>query len=99
MPESKFSRLRRGAEYVFAARDGTRTGRRDGRTGRPRPDTHGLIDARGDPAQAAGHLMTLTSTDIAIRSYWGVCPLPPEETDRIAAAGVRAFLRAYGRTD
>ncbi|MFI9605057.1 TetR/AcrR family transcriptional regulator [Streptomyces sp. NPDC052043] len=59
-------------------------------------DGHGLIDAHGDPAQAAAHFMTLTSTDIVHRSYWGVNPLPREETDRLTTAGVRAFLRAYG---
>jgi TetR/AcrR family transcriptional repressor of mexJK operon len=59
-------------------------------------DDHGLIDAHGDPAQATAHFMALTSADIAQRSYWGVSPLPQEETDRLTAAGVRAFLRAYG---
>lgn len=59
-------------------------------------DGHGLIDAHGDPAQAAAHFITLASTDIVHRSYWGVNPLPQKETDRLTAAGVRAFLRAYG---
>jgi len=57
---------------------------------------HGLLDVHDDPAQAASHFVALTAAEIAQRSYWGVIPLPPEETDRITAAGVRAFLRAYG---
>ncbi|WP_405780507.1 TetR/AcrR family transcriptional regulator [Streptomyces sp. NBC_00859] len=57
----------------------------------------GLVDVHGDPAQAAAHFMTLTSTDIVHRSYWGVSPLPTAETDRLTAVGVRVFLRAYGR--
>ncbi|MFY1691767.1 TetR/AcrR family transcriptional regulator [Plantactinospora sp. WMMB782] len=57
---------------------------------------HGLLDVHGDPAQAVSHFMALISTDIVHRSYWGVIPLPREETDRITATGVRAFLRAYG---
>ncbi|GLW06998.1 TetR family transcriptional regulator [Microtetraspora sp. NBRC 13810] len=60
-------------------------------------EEHGLIDAHGDPAQAAAHFIALTSTDTALRSYWGVVPLPEEEADRLTSAGVRAFLRAYGR--
>lgn len=60
-------------------------------------DAAELVDVRGDPAQAAAHFMTLTSTDIVHRSYWGISPLPPEETDRITAVGVQVFLRAYGR--
>ncbi|MFE2377309.1 TetR/AcrR family transcriptional regulator [Streptomyces sp. NPDC059398] len=60
-------------------------------------DTAGLVDAHGDPAQAAAHFMALTSTDIVHRSYWGISPLPPGEADRITAVGVRVFLRAYGR--
>lgn len=60
-------------------------------------DAAELVDVRGDPAQAAAHFMTLTSTDVVHRSYWGVSPLPPEETDRITAVGVQVFLRAYGR--
>jgi AcrR family transcriptional regulator len=54
-----------------------------------------LIDAHGDPAQAAAHFVALISTDIVYRSYWGVSPLPQEETDQLTAAGVHAFLRAY----
>ncbi|MFF4879327.1 TetR/AcrR family transcriptional regulator C-terminal domain-containing protein [Micromonospora sp. NPDC000668] len=57
---------------------------------------HGLLDVHDDPAQAISHFMALTSTDIVHRSYWGVIPLPREETDRITAVGVQAFLRAYG---
>jgi hypothetical protein len=56
----------------------------------------GLIDVHGSPAQAAAHFMALISTEITQRSYWGVNPLPPEETERLTSAGVRAFLRAYG---
>ncbi|GAA3037310.1 TetR/AcrR family transcriptional regulator [Streptosporangium longisporum] len=57
---------------------------------------HGLIDAHGDPAQAGEHFIALVTTDIPPRSYWGLSPLPREETDRLTASGVRAFLRAYG---
>jgi TetR/AcrR family transcriptional repressor of mexJK operon len=57
---------------------------------------HGLVDVHGDPAQATAHFMTLISAEIVQRSYWGVVPLPQEETDRLTTAGVRAFLRAYG---
>ncbi|MFC7641578.1 TetR/AcrR family transcriptional regulator C-terminal domain-containing protein [Streptosporangium lutulentum] len=59
-------------------------------------DGRGLIDVHGDPAQASVHFMALISTEITQRSYWGVSPLPQEEADRLTAAGVRAFLRAYG---
>lgn len=55
----------------------------------------GLIDTHGDPARAATHFTTLAATDIVHRSYWGVNPLPPEETDRILTAGIQAWLRAY----
>jgi AcrR family transcriptional regulator len=61
-------------------------------------EAHGLLDTHGDPAQAAAHFMTLTSADVLNRSYWGANPLPQTETDRLTAAGVRAFLRAYGPT-
>ncbi|MEU7801645.1 TetR/AcrR family transcriptional regulator C-terminal domain-containing protein [Micromonospora arborensis] len=57
---------------------------------------HGLLDVHGDPAQATVHFMVLISAEIAQRSYWGVIPLSPEETDRITAVGVQTFLRAYG---
>lgn len=59
-------------------------------------DDRGLIDVHGNPAQASVHFMALISTEITQRSYWGVSPLPQEEADRLTAAGVRAFLRAYG---
>ncbi|MFF3670947.1 TetR/AcrR family transcriptional regulator [Microtetraspora malaysiensis] len=59
-------------------------------------DELGLIDVHGDPAQATVHFMALISTEITQRSYWGVSPLPQEEADRLTAAGVRTFLRAYG---
>jgi TetR/AcrR family transcriptional regulator, mexJK operon transcriptional repressor len=59
-------------------------------------DRHGLLDAQGDPDQAATHFITLTSTDVVHRSYWGVIPLSRQETDRLTSAGVRVFLRAYG---
>jgi len=57
---------------------------------------HGLLDVHDDPAQAVSHFMALISADIVHRSYWGVIPLSREETDRITAVGVQAFLRAYG---
>ncbi|WP_255955563.1 TetR/AcrR family transcriptional regulator [Streptomyces odontomachi] len=56
----------------------------------------GLLDVHGDAAQATTHFMTLTSTEVVQRSYWGVIPLPPEQVEQTATAGVRAFLRAYG---
>ncbi|MFG1870808.1 TetR/AcrR family transcriptional regulator [Micromonospora arborensis] len=57
---------------------------------------HGLLDVHGDPAQATAHFMVLISAEIAQQSYWGVIPLPAEETDRLTAVGVQTFLRAYG---
>lgn len=59
-------------------------------------DDRGLLDVHGNPSQAVVHFMALISTEITQRSYWGVSPLRREEVDRLTAAGVRAFLRAYG---
>lgn len=57
---------------------------------------HGLIDVHGDAARAARHFTALISAEAVQRSYWGVFPLPREETDPAITAAVRAFLRAYG---
>jgi AcrR family transcriptional regulator len=59
-------------------------------------DDRGLLDVRGDPAQASVHFMMLISTEIVQRSYWGVSPLTQAETDRLTSVGISVFLRAYG---
>lgn len=56
--------------------------------------TRGLLDT-DDPAQATQHLILLVATEVSDRSSFGLQPLPAEEIDRIASAGVRVFLRAY----
>lgn len=55
----------------------------------------GLLDVHGDPALTAGHFTALTSHTIVQVTHYGVLPLPREETDRLIAGGVSAFLRAY----
>ncbi len=52
-----------------------------------------------DPDLAAVHLVQLITGDITTRSFHGAIPLPEDETDRLADAGVRAFLHGYGRDD
>ncbi|MGF1427419.1 TetR/AcrR family transcriptional regulator [Kitasatospora sp. LaBMicrA B282] len=59
---------------------------------------HGLLELSEGPEQAAAHLLALTVSEVARRSYWGAVPLSAEENDRLLASGVRAFLRAYGVT-
>jgi AcrR family transcriptional regulator len=48
-----------------------------------------------DPDRAAAHLVLLTATEVANRSYHGAIPLPETEITRIADAGVQAFLHGY----
>jgi len=55
----------------------------------------GLIDVHDDAAMAGAHFTALTSHSIVQLSHYGVLPLPKEETDRLIAGGVAAFLRAY----
>jgi AcrR family transcriptional regulator len=48
-----------------------------------------------DADRAAIHFVLLAATEVANRSYHGAIPLPQTEINRIAAAGVRAFLHGY----
>jgi AcrR family transcriptional regulator len=57
----------------------------------------GLLDI-DNADQAAGHLVLLTATEVANRSYLGAIPLPEAEVTRIVTAGVRVFLRGYAPT-
>ncbi|GAA3012902.1 TetR/AcrR family transcriptional regulator [Kitasatospora sp. NPDC006786] len=50
----------------------------------------------GDAALAAEQFTLLTFHGIAERSFWGALPVADEEVERIAAAGVDAFLRIHG---
>ncbi|MET8546449.1 TetR/AcrR family transcriptional regulator, partial [Kitasatospora sp. NPDC004799] len=56
----------------------------------------GLL-AVGDAALAAEQFTLLTFHGIAERSFWGALPVADEEVERIATAGVDAFLRLHGR--
>ncbi len=51
--------------------------------------------AVADPAQAAEHLSALTFGQVSNRSLLGTVPLGEDETARLLAGGVQAFLRAY----
>ncbi len=51
--------------------------------------------AVADPVQAAEHLAALTFGQVSNRSLLGTVPLTEEETGRLLAGGVQAFLRAY----
>ncbi|HYZ54432.1 MAG TPA: TetR/AcrR family transcriptional regulator [Streptosporangiaceae bacterium] len=48
-----------------------------------------------DSDLAATHLVLLTASEVANRSYHGAIPLPETEITRIADAGVHAFLHGY----
>jgi AcrR family transcriptional regulator len=48
-----------------------------------------------DSGLAATHLVLLTASEVANRSYHGAIPLPETEITRIADAGVHAFLHGY----
>ncbi len=48
-----------------------------------------------DADLAAVHLVQLVAGDAATRTYHGAIPLSPEETQRLAEAGARAFLHGY----
>jgi TetR/AcrR family transcriptional repressor of mexJK operon len=52
-----------------------------------------------DPAQAAEHLSALTVGQVANRSLMGTLPLTEDETGRLLAGGVQAFMRAYRAAD
>lgn len=51
-----------------------------------------------DADLAAVHLVQLVAGDVTTRSYHGAVPLASEETQRLADAGVRAFLYGYTAT-
>jgi hypothetical protein len=48
-----------------------------------------------DPAQAAVHLIALTTVPITTRARYRGQPPTQRETTRIVTAGVRAFLHGY----
>ncbi len=48
-----------------------------------------------DPDRAAAHFVLLSSTEVTSRTFHGALPMAQDEIDRIATAGVEAFLRAY----
>jgi TetR/AcrR family transcriptional regulator, mexJK operon transcriptional repressor len=56
----------------------------------------GLLEI-DDPLEAAEFLGVLVTGPVNNRSWYGTVHLDQEEIDRLAAAGVRVFLRAYGR--
>ncbi|MFB9837353.1 TetR/AcrR family transcriptional regulator [Actinoallomurus acaciae] len=56
----------------------------------------GLLEVP-DPLQAAEFLGLLVTGPVNARSWYGTVRLDQEEVDRLATAGVRVFLRAYGR--
>jgi AcrR family transcriptional regulator len=49
-----------------------------------------------DPVLAARHFSLLTGAEITQRTFYGVFPLTPEETESVIATGVRTYLRLYG---
>ncbi|MFE7639546.1 TetR/AcrR family transcriptional regulator [Kitasatospora sp. NPDC001119] len=49
-----------------------------------------------DAALAAEQFTLLTFHGVAERSFWGALPVADEEVERIATAGVDAFLRIHG---
>lgn len=63
-----------------------------------RLDAAGVI-AAPDPERAATHFMLLVGSAVSQDSFHGAVPLPRADIDRIADAGVDAFLRAYGPRD
>jgi TetR/AcrR family transcriptional regulator, mexJK operon transcriptional repressor len=48
-----------------------------------------------DPAEAAEHLVALTTNQINARTLFGVVPISQAEIDRMITGGVAAFVRAY----
>jgi TetR/AcrR family transcriptional regulator, mexJK operon transcriptional repressor len=48
-----------------------------------------------DPAEAADHLLALTTNQINARTLFGTVPMSDAELDRVITAGVAAFVRAY----
>ncbi|MGW3045961.1 TetR/AcrR family transcriptional regulator [Kitasatospora sp. NPDC001159] len=55
----------------------------------------GLL-AVAEPELAAEQFTLLTFHGVAERSFWGALPVAEEEVERIAGAGVDAFLKIYG---
>jgi TetR/AcrR family transcriptional repressor of mexJK operon len=55
----------------------------------------GLLDLHGDAGMAGSHFMALTSHAIVQVTHYGVTPVPRQQSDRLIASGVAAFLRAY----
>jgi len=49
-----------------------------------------------DPLEAAEHFGVLVTGAVNTRSLFGTVHVADEEIERLAASGVRAFLRAYG---
>lgn len=54
----------------------------------------GLL-AVDDAVLAADHYVLLAATEISNRTAYGRVALEPDETRRLATAGVRAFLHGY----
>lgn len=55
----------------------------------------GLLDLHGDAGMAGSHFMALVSHSIVQITHYGVTPMPRQQSDRLIASGVAAFLRAY----
>ncbi len=49
-----------------------------------------------DSDRAAVHFVQLAAGEVTARTFHGAVPMPQEEIDRIADAGVMVFLRANG---
>ena len=68
---------------------------------------HGIIERRlarlagagrlaiDDPAEAADHLLALTTNQINARTLFGMVPMSDADLDRVITGGVAAFVRAY----
>jgi AcrR family transcriptional regulator len=48
-----------------------------------------------DPAEAADHLLALTTNQINVRTLFGTAPMSDADLDRLITGGVAAFVRAY----
>ncbi|MFB7943773.1 TetR/AcrR family transcriptional regulator [Kitasatospora phosalacinea] len=57
----------------------------------------GLLEV-ADPGEAAGHLTQLTFMAVAQLTFYGALPVDPEQSARITASGVDAFLKIYRPT-
>ncbi len=51
--------------------------------------------AIADPAEAADHLLALTTNQINARTLFGVVPMSDADIERVVIGGVAAFVRAY----